>query len=109
MQRWFGERTKCCLATDCREAVEDSSSGPERALGTLSKELARNSEMKKFLLATTGLLALVGSAPVFAADMAARPRPYTKAPPAMVSTVNEWTGFYVGFNAGGGSSRDRWN
>jgi outer membrane immunogenic protein len=63
--------------------------------------------MKKLLLATTGLLALAASAPVFAADMAARP--YTKAPPAMVATVNEWTGFYIGFNAGGGSSRDRWN
>ena len=63
--------------------------------------------MKKLLLATTGLLALAASAPAFAADMAARP--YTKAPPAMMATVNEWTGFYIGFNAGGGSSRDRWN
>jgi outer membrane immunogenic protein len=63
--------------------------------------------MKKLLLATTGLLALVASAPAFAADLPARP--YTKAPPAMMATVNEWTGFYIGFNAGGGSSRDRWN
>jgi outer membrane immunogenic protein len=63
--------------------------------------------MKKLLLATTGFLALVASAPAFAADLAARP--YTKAPPAIVATINDWSGFYVGFNAGGGSSRDRWN
>src|SRR5216684_2587559 len=63
--------------------------------------------MKKLLLATTGLLALVASAPGFAADLPARP--YTKAPPAIVATINDWSGFYVGFNAGGGSSRDRWN
>jgi outer membrane immunogenic protein len=65
-------------------------------------------KMKKLLLATTGLVVvLVASAPAFAADM--RARPYTKAPPAMVETINDWSGFYVGFNAGGGSSRDRWN
>jgi outer membrane immunogenic protein len=63
--------------------------------------------MKKLLLATTGLVALVASAPVFAADLAARP--YTKAPPPVVATINTWSGFYVGINAGGGSSRDRWN
>ncbi len=63
--------------------------------------------MKKLLLAMTGLLALVASAPAVAADLPARP--YTKAPPMVVTTVNDWGGFYVGFNAGGGSSRDRWN
>jgi outer membrane immunogenic protein len=61
--------------------------------------------MKKLLLATTGLCALA-SAPVFAADLPARP--YTKAPPAVMTTINDWSGFYVGFNAGGGSSRDQW-
>lgn len=61
--------------------------------------------MKKLLLATTGLCALAAS-PVFAADLAARP--YTKAPPAVVTTINDWSGFYVGFNAGGGSASDRW-
>jgi outer membrane immunogenic protein len=63
--------------------------------------------MKKLLLATTGFLALVASVPAFAADLAARP--YTKAPPPVVATINNWSGFYVGFNAGGGSSRDKWN
>ncbi len=62
--------------------------------------------MKQLLLATTALAALA-SAPVFAADMAARP--YTKAPPPVVATINTWSGFYIGFNAGGGSSRDKWN
>jgi len=63
--------------------------------------------MKKFLLATTGLVALAAITPTFAADLAARP--YTKAPPAVVATIGDWGGFYIGFNAGGGSSRDGWN
>jgi outer membrane immunogenic protein len=41
--------------------------------------------------------ALTGSA--VAADLAARP--YTKAP-VPVAAVYDWTGFYIGANAGGG-------
>ena len=63
--------------------------------------------MKSLLLATTALVALVSSAPASAADL--RARPYTKAPPPVIATIDNWSGFYVGFNAGGGSSRDRWN
>ena len=51
--------------------------------------------MKKFLLATTALAALTGSA--FAADLPART--YTKAPP--VAIAPSWTGFYI-FGGGGG-------
>ena len=58
--------------------------------------------MKKLLLATTGLLSLIASTASFAADLPARP--YTKAPAAVVATLNDWSGFYVGFNAGGGSA-----
>jgi len=57
--------------------------------------------MKKYLLATA--LVGLGSAPTFAADLAARP--YTKAP-ALVA-VYDWTGFYIGVNAGVGLGRDR--
>jgi outer membrane immunogenic protein len=53
--------------------------------------------MKKIILAT--VLAGLGSASALAADMGAR-TPYTKAP-AMMETVSNWTGFYVGLNAGG--------
>jgi len=60
--------------------------------------------MKKVLLASACLLALTGAAS--AADLAARP--YTKAPVAMASVYN-WTGFYIGANAGGGSSRNCWD
>jgi outer membrane immunogenic protein len=52
--------------------------------------------MKKFLLATTALAALTGSA--FAADLPART--YTKAPP--VAVAPSWTGFYIFGGAGGG-------
>ena len=63
--------------------------------------------MKKFLLGTVGLLALGMAAPATAADLAARP--YTKAPPPMVSPIYDWTGFYIGGNGGWGSSHSCWD
>src|SRR6266700_2796990 len=63
-------------------------------------------EMKKFLLATVGLVALGMVAPASAADLAARP--YTKAPP-MIAAIYDWSGFYVGANGGWGSSRNCWD
>jgi len=47
------------------------------------------------------------AAPASAADLAARP--YTKAPPAPVIAVYDWTGFYIGINGGGGSSHKCWD
>ena len=61
--------------------------------------------MKKMLLMTVGFAAL-GMAPVVAADLA--PRTFTKAPPAAVA-IYDWTGFYLGFNAGGASSHNCWD
>ena len=58
--------------------------------------------MKKFLLATVGLLALGIAAPASAADLAARP--YTKAAPPVVA-IYDWSGFYIGANGGGGGLR----
>src|ERR1700746_3732208 len=65
--------------------------------------------MKKFWPGNAALLALgVGMAsPASAADLAARP--YTKAPPAPVVAIYDWTGFYIGVNGGGGSGRKCWN
>jgi outer membrane immunogenic protein len=60
--------------------------------------------MKKFLLGTVGLMAM--AAPAAAADMAARM--YTKAPPPLIA-VYDWSGFYVGANAGWGSSHSCWD
>jgi outer membrane immunogenic protein len=62
--------------------------------------------MKTFLLGTVGLIALGVAAPVFAADLPARP--YTKAP-AYVAAIYDWSGFYIGANGGWGSSRDCWD
>lgn len=56
----------------------------------------------KPLFAASLLLGTVVSAN--AADMAARPL-YTKAP--MAAAIYDWTGFYVGVNAGGGVGRSR--
>jgi len=63
--------------------------------------------MKKFLLATVGLVALGMAAPASAADLAARP--YAKAPPPMVAAIYDWSGFYIGANGGWGQSRNCWD
>jgi outer membrane immunogenic protein len=62
--------------------------------------------MKKFLLATVGLIALGIAAPASAADLAARP--YTKAPPPVVA-IYDWSGFYIGANGGGAWSHKCWD
>jgi outer membrane immunogenic protein len=62
--------------------------------------------MKKLLLVTASLVALGAAAPAVAADLAARP--YTKAPP-MVQAAYDWSGFYIGLNGGGATSRKCWD
>jgi outer membrane immunogenic protein len=62
--------------------------------------------MKKMLLGVVGLLALCATGPAVAADLA--PRPYVKAPPPMIAAIYDWSGFYVGIDGGGASSRDCW-
>src|SRR5438105_11899459 len=62
--------------------------------------------MKKFLVCTAGLIALAVATPASAADLAARP--YTKAPP-MIAAIYDWSGFYIGANGGGGTSRKCWD
>src|SRR6266404_7318979 len=51
--------------------------------------------MKKILLGAA--VAMLGIAPALAADMAPR---YTKAPPPVAVAIYNWTGFYIGANAG---------
>lgn len=63
--------------------------------------------MKKFLLGAVSLVALGIAAPASAADLAARTN-YTKAP-AVFAPVYDWSGFYVGLNAGGGWSHNCWD
>ena len=61
--------------------------------------------MKRFLLASVGVLAMVGLAN--AADL---PRPvYTKAPPYQAPYAYNWTGFYIGINGGGGWGNSTWD
>src|ERR1700744_5325993 len=62
--------------------------------------------MKKFFLGTVGLIAMGMAAPASAADLAAHP--YTKAPPAPVAVIYDWTGVYIGVNGGGGSAPNCW-
>jgi outer membrane immunogenic protein len=60
--------------------------------------------MKKFLLATVGLVALVNMvAPASAADMAVKAPPPA---PAYVAPIYNWTGFYIGANGGWGESHN---
>jgi outer membrane immunogenic protein len=60
--------------------------------------------LRKVLQAAIGLIAL-GISSAGAADLA---RPYSKAP-AMVAAIYDWSGFYIGLNAGGGSGRSCWD
>jgi outer membrane immunogenic protein len=62
--------------------------------------------MHRFAIVGAGLLSiatLTGAAS--AADLA--PRTYTKAP--VMAPVYDWSGFYIGLNGGGASSRNCWN
>jgi outer membrane immunogenic protein len=61
--------------------------------------------MKKFLLATVGLVALGVAGPASAADMAVKARP----PAPVVVPIYDWTGFYIGANGGWGQSRNCWD
>ena len=57
--------------------------------------------MKSFLLASVGLVALVGiAAPASAADMAVKARP----PAPVLAPIYDWTGFYIGANGGWGQA-----
>ena len=61
--------------------------------------------MKSVLLATVGLVALVGmAAPASAADMAVK-----APPPAPLPVIYNWSGFYIGANGGWGQSRNCWD
>ncbi|WJR81635.1 outer membrane beta-barrel protein [Bradyrhizobium sp. NP1] len=56
--------------------------------------------MNRIVLAAVGVVAL-GAAHALAADL---PRAYTKAPP--LAPIYDWSGFYIGGNAGGGWAHD---
>jgi outer membrane immunogenic protein len=62
--------------------------------------------MKRFLAAGVGLMALALAVPASAADLP-RAMPYKS--PAYVPAAYNWTGFYLGLNAGGGFGDSRWN
>jgi outer membrane immunogenic protein len=58
-----------------------------------------------FLLSTAALA--LGLSAASAADLPARSAPYTKAP--IMQAAYDWSGFYVGINGGGATSRINWN
>jgi outer membrane immunogenic protein len=60
--------------------------------------------MKRFAVVGAGLLSIAGFAgAAYGADLA--PRTYSKAP-VVVAPVYDWSGFYIGLNGGGASSRE---
>src|SRR5262245_14776846 len=61
--------------------------------------------MKRLLLASVGMLVLVGSAA--AADLPYRGSPVARAP--VYSPYYNWTGFYLGINGGGGWGSSTWD
>jgi outer membrane immunogenic protein len=62
--------------------------------------------MRRLAVIGVGLISVAGFAgAASAADLPAKV--YTKAP--MVAPIYNWTGFYIGFDTGGGFSRNCWN
>src|ERR1700723_2726517 len=62
-------------------------------------------EMRRLAGVGAGLLSIAGFVgAASAADLPARI--YTKAPPAVAAPVYDWSGFYIGLNGGGASSRE---
>ena len=103
-------RHRCCFLVTafatrthyiCPELVMNIEFGAAYAGGWLR---ALGKTMKTTLLAAASLIA-VGTALAHAADLPARA--YSKAP-AMVAAIHDWSGFYVGLNAGGGSTHNCW-
>jgi outer membrane immunogenic protein len=67
-------------------------------------DLLENKTMKKLLLGTAALIAFAATASgTLAADLASRPY-YSKAAPAYVAPLYNWTGFYIGGHIGGAFS-----
>src|SRR5580698_5743351 len=64
--------------------------------------------MNRLTLLAAAAIAVGAAAPALAADLPARPAPYTKAP-AIVQAAYDWSGFYVGINGGWGTSDINWN
>jgi outer membrane immunogenic protein len=64
--------------------------------------------LKKLVGGCFALGALLAAQSAVAADLSVAPL-YTKAPPAEVTQAYNWTGFYLGANAGGGWGRSWWS
>ena len=65
--------------------------------------------MKRLTIVAAAAIAVGAAAPALAADLPARAAPtYSKAP-AIVEAAYNWSGFYVGINGGGATSRFDWN
>jgi outer membrane immunogenic protein len=65
--------------------------------------------MNKLTILATAMIAVGAAAPAVAADLPARaPATYTKAP-AIVQAAYDWSGFYIGINGGGATSKIDWN
>jgi outer membrane immunogenic protein len=69
--------------------------------------------LKKLLLgaiATVAIATIAFSATAFAADLSAPTHTYAPASAPMIAApIYDWSGFYIGINGGGGSSRKCWD
>ncbi len=64
--------------------------------------------MKRLTIVAAAAIAIGSAAPTIAADLPARPAPYSKAP-TIVEAAYDWSGFYIGINGGWGTSNNNWN
>jgi outer membrane immunogenic protein len=78
-----------------------------KCLTTVEPILIMRLGMKNVVIGVIGLSAVGIASAACAADFPAQP--YTKAPPAYVATVYNWSGFYIGANGGWGGAGNSWN
>src|SRR5262245_8562749 len=100
-------KTKCrfALASRCIEAAV-THAFERRAAMLKERPYSGEHIVKKTILISVAALAF-GAADAFAADLPAKV--YTKTPPALATTVYDWSGLYVGLNVGGASGHTCWS
>jgi outer membrane immunogenic protein len=100
---WIGYVSGLNLIAFGGRASMISAWGRHLRSGTSEDDAGKSVVRMKLLLVAVGLRAVGVSAPGFAADLPAQT--YTKAP-AMIAPFYDWSGFYIGLNAGGASSHE---
>ena len=95
----------------CRQAIailDGAGKSVSGDLGQIQLHNTGNSDIKQLTILAAAAITVGAVAPAAAADLPARRPAYSKAP-AIVEAAYDWSGFYIGINGGGATSRINWN